>query len=116
MRDKLFRLKLNRIKKRGERWKQEKELRDIYADYIPEHKKRKISNIMLVVSVVAIICYVLADYILQYKTGYELSPTITPYYFAFWTGEIFLLAGIKVGKVIKGPSGTDVYEETGRTI
>ena len=111
MREKLFQWKLKRIEKRGERWKREKELRDMYIDYMPEHKKRKVSNIMLVISVIAILSYVFADYILQTNTGCELSPTITPYYFAFWTGEVFVLAGIKLGKVIKSSSDNSTFDE-----
>lgn len=99
MSEKRFNKKLERIKKQGERYKQEKELRDAYAQYVPDKKKRKISNIMLVVTVIAIVGYVVANYILQYSTGVELSPTITPFWFAFWTGEIFVLAGIRISKV-----------------
>jgi hypothetical protein len=101
-----FKRKLMRIKRQGERYKKEKAIRDAYAEYWPEHKKRKTSNIMLVISVIAIISYVVADWILQYQTGVELSPAITPYWFGFWTGEIFLLAGIKISKVIK-PDASD---------
>jgi len=105
MSEKRFQKKLKKMQKRGERYKQLKEMQDAYSEYIPEHKKRKVSNILLIVSVIAIVTYVVADFLLQYSTGYELSPTITPYWFGFWTGEIFLLAGIKVSKVIKaGPS------------
>ena len=98
----LFQWKLQRIKKRGEKYKQIKEIEDAYVEYLPENKKKKVSNIMLVVSTIAIIGYVIANYILQYNTGVELSPTITPYWFAFWTGEIFILAGIRITKVFKG--------------
>ena len=101
MNSKRFKRKLNRIRKQGERYKKEKAVRDVYAEYWPEHKKRKTSNIMLAISVIAIIGYVIADYVLQYNTGVELSPTITPYWFGFWTSEVFLLAGIKVSKVVK---------------
>lgn len=101
MSEKRFNKKLEKIKKQGERYKQEKELRDAYAQYVPVRKKRKVANIMLVISIIAIMGYVVANYILQRETGCELSPTITPYYFAFWTGEIFVLAGIKISKVKK---------------
>lgn len=106
MYNKRFKRKLNRIRQQGERYKKEQAVRDAYAEYWPEHKKRKTSNIMLLVSVIAIVGYVIADYILQYNVGIEISPTITPYWFGFWTSEIFLLAGIKVSKVIK-PSQSD---------
>lgn len=101
-----FKRKLRKIKRQGEQYKVEKQLRDAYAEYWPEHKKRKTSNIMLVISVVAIVGYVVADYVLQYNTGIELSPTITPYWFAFWTSEVFLLAGIRISKVFK-PESSD---------
>ena len=104
MKTEKFKRKLRKIKRQGEQYKIEKQLRDAYAEYWPEHKKRKTSNIMLVISVVAIVGYVVADYVLQYNTGVELSPTITPYWFAFWTSEVFLLAGIRISKVFKPSS------------
>lgn len=110
MTDKAFQRKLNKIKKQGERYKQIKEVADAYVEYLPKHKekkKKKVSNIMLCVSVIAIVGYVVADYILQSKIGVELSPTITPYWFAFWTGEIFVLAGMKTSKILKGSVNTN---------
>lgn len=103
MNDARFQKKLAKEKKRGEQYKQLKEVRDEYAEYVPEHKKRKVSNILLVISVIAIVAYVVADWFLQFYTGMELSPTITPYWFAFFTSELFLLAGIKITKVIREP-------------
>ena len=104
---KRFKRKLNRIRQKGERYKKEQAVRDAYEQYWPEHKNRKTSTIMVITSVIAIVGYVVADYILQYNTGIELSPTITPYWFGFWTCEIFLLAGIKVSKVIKQNSSDE---------
>lgn len=107
MTDKAFKRKLEKTKKQCERYKQEQELIDTYAKYLPrnkEKKKKKISNIMLVVVVIAIVGYVIADYALQSQIGVEISPTITPYWFGFWGSELFLLAGIKTTKVIKGSS------------
>lgn len=106
MYSKLFKWRLNRIKRKGERHKKEQALRDAYAEYWPDHKKKKTSTVMLITSITAILSYVIADYILQYNTGMELSPTITPYWFGFWTSEIFLLAGIRISKVIK-PESSD---------
>lgn len=100
MRPNRFKKKLKKLKIEGEQYKRLKELEDTYAEYWPDNRKRKVSNVMLVVSTIAIIGYVVADYFLQYTAGVELSPTITPYWFGFWTGEIFLLAGIKVTKLI----------------
>lgn len=107
MYSKRFKRKLNRIRQQGERYKKEQAVRNAYAEYWPEHKKRKTSNIMLVASIIAIVGYVIADYILQYNVGIELSPTITPYWFAFWTSEVFLLAGIRISKVFKPESSNE---------
>ena len=99
MNDKRFQKKLAKIKKRGEQYKQEKELRDSYAEYVPEKKKRRFSSIMIVVIVINIVAYVLASFWIQYNTGVEMSPTITTCWFSFWTIEIVALTGIKISKV-----------------
>ena len=99
MTEKIFQWKLNRIKKRGERYKQEKELLDAYEQYMPEKRKSKVSNIMLVIIVTAIVGYVVADFWLQFHMGMEISPTITTCWFTFWGAEIVSLAGIKMTKV-----------------
>lgn len=65
-------------------------------------QKKKVSNIMLVVVCTMIILYAVANFILQYFTGTETSPTLTTAWFTFWGSELFCLAGIKVSKVIKG--------------
>lgn len=64
--------------------------------------KKKVSNIMLIISCVMIVFYAAADFILQYYTSVEVSPTLTDKWFFFWSSEIFLLAGIKVSKILKG--------------
>lgn len=102
MRDKQFQRKLEKIKKRGEQYKAEKALRDEYAIYAPERKKRKISNIMLVVSVLCIIAYTVGCLAVQYFVGVEISPTLTTSWFSFFGCELLFLAGIKTSKVIKG--------------
>ena len=100
----MFELKLNRIKKKGERYKKEKKIRDAYEQYWPEKKERKVSNVMLVVIIIAIVGYFVADFILQKNYGIELSPTLTTCWFSFWGVEIVALAGIRVSKVIKKPN------------
>lgn len=62
--------------------------------------KKKVSNIMLVIACVMIICYAIANFVLQYYTQIEVSPTLTTSWFAFWGSELFMLAGIKVSKVL----------------
>ena len=101
MRDKLFKLKLRRRKRRYERYRREYLLNKAYEQYLPERKKRKVSNIMLVIIVIAIVGYVAVDFLLQYKIGTEISPTITTCWFVFWTSEVLALMGIKLSKVNK---------------
>ena len=59
----------------------------------------KISNLMLIVVIIAVTLYAAADFLLQYFTGIEVSPTLTGCWFAFWGTEIVSLAAIKTTKV-----------------
>ena len=61
--------------------------------------KKKVSNIMLVVICFMIIIYTIADFVLQYFTNIEVSPTLTTAWFAFWGTELVALAAIKTTKV-----------------
>lgn len=65
-------------------------------------KKKKVSNIMLVLICAMIILYTAADFALQYFAGVEVSPTLTTAWFTFWTVEIVALAAIKTSKVKHG--------------
>lgn len=96
--------KLKKIKKQGERYKKEKAVMDAYAEFWPEGKKRKVSNIMLVTIIVAIVGYVIASFWLQYRTGIAIDPTITTCWFGFWTVEIIALTTIKNNKTKHGGS------------
>lgn len=106
MSDKIFERKLKRIEKRGERQKAKQEIIDKYAEYYPS-KRRKVSNIMLVVIITAIVGYTVASFILQYLTGAEISSTLTTAWFSFFGAEICALTGIKVSKVLKRPTDND---------
>lgn len=64
--------------------------------------KRKVSNIMLVLICVMIILYTAANFILQYFTQIEVSPTLTTAWFTFWGTEIIALTVIKTSKVKHG--------------
>jgi hypothetical protein len=68
--------------------------------------KRKVSNIMLVLACTMITLYAAADFLLQYFTSIEVSPTLTTAWFAFWGSELFMLAGIKISKVLTGHDTT----------
>ena len=102
--------KLKKIQKQGERYKKEKEVRDAYIEYLPDRKKRKVSNIMLVVIITAIIGYVAASFFVQYKTGIAIDPTITTCWFSFWTIEVVALTTIKNNKTKHGDSCDNNYE------
>ena len=110
MSDKKFQKKLEKIRKQGERYKQEKELKDQYYEYLPDKKKKKVSNIMLVVVMFAIIVYAAANFALQYFTTVEVSPTLTTCWFTFWGTEIFALAGIKISKLFANKNNVDCEE------
>ena len=62
-------------------------------------KLKKVSNRMLIVSVINIMWFTIVAIILQFRTSIELSSTLITCWYAFWTGEIFALAGIRISKV-----------------
>ena len=110
MTDKQFKRKLNKIKKRGERMKQEYELKETYAKYLPERKKRKVSNILLAVVVSAIVAYTIASFWLAYVVGVSIDSTLTTCFYTFMGSELFLLAGIKTSKILKEHKETPYVE------
>lgn len=75
-------------------------------------QKKKVSNVMLVLIIVAIVVYTAAEFLVQYLTGTEISPTLTTSWFAFWTVEIVALAAIKTSKVKHGYDKTCDHVET----
>lgn len=64
--------------------------------------KRKVSNIMLALICVMIILYAIANFVLQYFTSIEVSPTLTTAWFSFWGVELINLTVIKTSKVKYG--------------
>lgn len=98
--EKLFQKRLKRIEKRGERQKAKQEVIQKYAEYYSS-SKRKVSNVMLVVVVIAIIIYTVASFWLTYVTGVSIDSTLTTCFYAFWTSEVVALMGIKCSKVFK---------------
>lgn len=94
--------KLKKIQRQGERYKKEKEVRDAYIAYLPDRKKRKVSNIMLAVSVSAIVFYTIACFWIQYKTGIPVDATLTTCFYAFFGSELIALTTLKTSKIIKG--------------
>lgn len=111
MSEKRFQRKLAKIKKQGERYKQEYELKAAYEQYMPEKKTRKVSNIMLVVVVVGILMYTAINLWITYTTGIPIDSTLTTCFYAFWGSELCLLGGIKVSKVLKQPKDDGAVDE-----
>lgn len=111
MSDKMFERKLKRIEKRGERQKAKQEVIQKYAEYYPS-SKRKVSNIMLVVIVSAIIIYTVASFWLTYVAGVSIDSTLTTCFYAFMGSELACLAGIRVSKVIHNSGDNDFVNGT----
>ena len=111
MREKLFQLKLKRLEKRGERYRREYEIKEAYTRYLPERKKRKVSNILLVVAVVAITLYTVTNMWITYTTGTSIDSTLTTCFYTFWGSELFLLAGIRVSKIKNNYENTSYAEQ-----
>jgi len=110
MNDKRFQKKLEKIRKKGERQKEKMELEAQYAEYYPHRRGAKVSNVMLVIIVLAITIYTIASFILQFVTAVEISGTLTTCFFAFWSAEVISLAGIRVSKVYKSKKEEDLPE------
>lgn len=70
-------------------------------------KMKKVSNIMLIVSVINILWFTIVAIVLQFVTMVELSSTLITCWYAFWACEVFALAGIKITKV----KHTNIEEE-----
>lgn len=100
-----YQRELDKTKMLCEFYKQKHNLLEEYKEYMPAakpKKKKRVSNIMLVSIVIAILGYTVASYILQYHTAVEISPTLTTCWFSFWGVELVALAGIKISKVKHG--------------
>jgi hypothetical protein len=111
MNDKRFQKKLEKIRKKGERQKEKAELEAQYAEYYPHRRGAKVSNLMLVIIVLAITVYTIASFVLQFCTAVEISSTLTTCFFAFWSAEIIALAGIRVSKVRKNKDEEDLPDD-----
>jgi uncharacterized membrane protein YwzB len=64
-------------------------------------QKKKVSNIMLVLICTMIILYTAANFVLQYFTSVEVSPTLTTAWFTFWGTELVALASIRISKLFR---------------
>ena len=64
-------------------------------------QKKKVSNMMLVLICTMIILYTAANFVLQYFTSVEVSPTLTTAWFTFWGTELVALASIRISKLFR---------------
>lgn len=79
-------------------YKKIKEVEDEFGEYFPEKKHRKVSNIILVIAIIAIVLYTVAAFVLQFYTSIEVSSTLTTCWYSFWSVELLAMAGIKINK------------------
>ena len=100
MKDNFFNKKIERIKRRGEQQKEIYELQQEYNQYYPSKNGMRVSNLVLIVVIIAILLYTAAAFYLQFTTGMEISSTLTALWYTFWTTEVLVLGGIKISKVI----------------
>ena len=100
MKDNFFNKKIEHIKRRGEQQKEIYELQQEYNQYYPSKNGMRVSNLVLVVVIIAILLYTAAAFYLQFTTGTEISSTLTTLWYTFWTAEVLVLGGIKISKVI----------------
>lgn len=102
-----FKRKLRRIRRKGEMYKKEKEVRDAYAEFWPNKRERKTSTVMLVIIVASIILYTVGAFFIQYHTGVEVSSTLTTCWFSFWGVEILAITGIRISKLFQQSSNNN---------
>lgn len=105
----IFNLRMKLIRQKGERYKREKRIRDAYAEYWPDRKKRKTANIVLAVVIVVILIYTIANFWLVYVRGVSIDPTLTTCFYTFFGSELLFTAGIKCAKVFKGNDINNEY-------
>jgi len=77
-------------------------------------KRRKKSDYVLAVSILAIVLYTVAGIAVQLITTTEISPTLTTAWYSYWTVEIVTLAGIKIANIRKGENDFDVTDSSNR--
>lgn len=70
-------------------------------------KLKRISTIALILSALNIVGYGIACIIFHIRTGVELTPTMTPYWFGFWGTEIGACMLITIVKVLMKKKPTD---------
>lgn len=93
--------KLERRNEVIERWEAINEVKNRYRTGWHPFADVSVSNRMLAVSVFMILAYTVACFVLTYMTSINIDSTLTTCFYGFFSCEIFMLAGIKVSKVVK---------------
>ena len=101
MTEEKFQKKLQKIQQKNKEIELKNKLKEEKKKYRFSLSKIKVSNRVLIASILAIILFSIACLFMQYKTGYEINDTLITLWFGFWTVEIVSLAGIKISKVRK---------------
>jgi hypothetical protein len=60
------------------------------------------SKLIILFVIISLFSYTAAAIWLQLRIGVEISPTLTTCFYAFCTGELWLLASIKKSKIANG--------------
>lgn len=94
------------IRQQGERYRREQRIRKAYAEYWPEKKQKKTSNVVLAVVIITVIAYTIASFWITYVRGVSIDPTLTTCFYTFFGSELLLLAGLKTSKILKGYENT----------
>ena len=62
-------------------------------------KKGSFSKLIVALSVILILIYTIAAFVLQFVCGIEVSSTLTTCFYTFFAVEMLSLAGVKARKV-----------------
>ena len=73
----------------------------------PSFHHSKTSKKIIIFVIASIFVYTSLSMLIQFKTGLEISPTLTTCYFGFCTGELWMLASIKKSKLKTGQKDTE---------
>lgn len=101
MTEEKFQKKLQKIQQKNKEIELKNKLKEEKKKYRFSFSKIKVSNRVLIASILAVVLFTVACLLIQYKTGFEINDTLITLWYSFWTVEIAVLAGIKISKVRK---------------
>lgn len=102
MTEEKFQKKLEKIQQKNKEIELKNKLKEEKNKYKRfSFSKIKVSNRVLIASILAVVLFAIACLFIQYKTDHAINDTLITLWFGFWTVEIVSLAGIKISKVRK---------------